>query len=231
VQYEFKLLSQLILAHTAAVEIHFLTPETSWKYCAQGSNLDQASQVGEKCYSQRHTVNFYGLRINMMDQPVANKPVLDLDFLSHGTVECSDLEATRRFYTEVLGMEVVQTSAVSLMMRLNSVTTVACVQGKAATSAGLFNHFGFDVATKEMVDAAYEQVKAVKDKYGIKKITKPVQQHGTYSFYIIDLDENWWEILENPKDGYSYVFDIEEETDGWREQNHGTGRREKAEVD
>lgn len=30
-----------------------------------------------------------------------------------------------------------------------------------------------------------------KEKWGLKKITKPADQHGTYSFYFADLDENW----------------------------------------
>ena len=166
-----------------------------------------------------------------MDQQIDTKPVLDLDILSHGTVEVYDLDVARRFYTEVLGMEVVQTSAVSLMMRLNTTTTIAAVKNKGGTSAGVFNHFGFDVATKELVDECYERVKPVKDDYGIKKITRPVQQHGTYSFYIVDADENWWEILENPTDSYSYVFDVEESSTKWNDQDQGRDRRSNYEAD
>ncbi|NQV56048.1 MAG: VOC family protein, partial [Rhodospirillales bacterium] len=127
----------------------------------------------------------------------ANKPLLDLQFLSHGTVECENLDETRRFYEDVLGMECIQTSARSMMMRLNSSTTIAAVAGGGGTSGGLYNHFGFDVATREEVDAAYKKVAPVQEEYKIKKVTKPVFQHGTYSFYIVDLDDNWWEILEN----------------------------------
>jgi catechol 2,3-dioxygenase-like lactoylglutathione lyase family enzyme len=166
-----------------------------------------------------------------MDEQKEIKPILDLDILSHGTVECTDINATRHFYTEVLGMEVVQTSATSLMMRLNSTTTIAAVAKGGGTSAGVFNHFGFDVASKELVDDAYERVIKVQEKYNIQKVTRPVQQHGTYSFYIVDLDENWWEILENPKGGYSYVFNIEEQSSEWREQNQGEGRSKKAKQD
>ena len=156
-----------------------------------------------------------------------NKPLLDLKFLSHGTVECADLELARKFYTEVLGLEVVQTSAVSLMMRLNSQTMVACVQHKGGTSGGVFNHFGFDVATREEVDKAYQLVKTVADEYELKKVSKPVDQHGTYSFYLIDRDDNWWEILTNPEGGYSYVFELEEEGRDWNDQDQGKDRIER----
>ncbi len=146
-------------------------------------------------------------------------------FLSHGTVECHDLEAARRFYTEFLGLEVRQTSSRSLMLRLNSVTTIACVETKGATSAGIYSHFGLDFDGRDEVDAAWERACAEKDAYGIRKITRPVDQHGTYSFYVIDADGNWWEILTNPPGGYSYVFELKETDEAWRGQNQGRGRR------
>jgi hypothetical protein len=70
----------------------------------------------------------------------------------------------------------------------------------------MLNHNGLDVATREEVDKAYEIVMAEKDKWGITKVTKPVDQHGTRSFYLVDQDENWWEILSNPEGGYSWMF-------------------------
>jgi catechol-2,3-dioxygenase len=42
-------------------------------------------------------------------------PALKLNFLSHGTLETRDLAFSRRFYEEVLGLEVVQTSPISLL--------------------------------------------------------------------------------------------------------------------
>lgn len=157
----------------------------------------------------------------------AAEPHLKPRFLSHGTVECRDLGRAARFYTEMLGMEVRQTSDRSLMMRLNSTTTIACVETKGDTAAGIYSHFGLDFGTKEEVDEAYRVALARKDEYGIQKITRPVDQHGTYSFYIIDMDGNWWEFLTNPVNGYSYVFDVEEESRKWRDQNQGRNRRER----
>lgn len=151
------------------------------------------------------------------------KPTL----LSHGTVECHDIDEARRFYEEFLGLEVTRTSARSLMLRLNSTTTIACVQTKGETAAGIFSHFGLDMATEAEVDAAYETAVAQQENYGIKKITRPVHQHGTYAMYIIDRDDNWWEILTNPEGGYSYVFDLEESDSKWRDQNRGKDRQER----
>jgi hypothetical protein len=33
-------------------------------------------------------------------------------------------------------------------------------------------------------------------------------QHGTYSFYFWDRDDNSWEILCNPPGGYSWMFEL-----------------------
>ena len=147
--------------------------------------------------------------------------------LSHGTVECHDIDEARRFYEEFLGLEVTRTSAVSLMLRLNSTTTIACVQTKGETAAGIFSHFGLDMESEAEVDEAYLIAVGQQENYGIKKITKPVHQHGTYAMYIIDRDDNWWEILTNPEGGYSYVFDLEETDSKWRDQNRGKDRQER----
>ena len=51
-------------------------------------------------------------------------------FISHGTLGSKDLEATRRFYEEFLGLEVVRTSPVSLMIRLGGNHVYAVVYTK-----------------------------------------------------------------------------------------------------
>ena len=43
---------------------------------------------------------------------------LKLNFLSHGTLETTDTEKSRRFYEDFLGLEVIRTSPISLLCRL-----------------------------------------------------------------------------------------------------------------
>jgi len=38
-------------------------------------------------------------------------------------------------------------------------------------------------------------------------IAKPAERHGTYSFLFWDADDNAWEILSNPKGGYTWIFE------------------------
>jgi catechol-2,3-dioxygenase len=136
------------------------------------------------------------------------QPALKLNFLSHGTLESRDLAFSRQFYEEFLGLDVVQTSQISLMIRLGSKHCIAVVYTKRPSQMGLLNHNGLDVETQEEVDAAHRIVVAQAEKWKLHKVTTPVLQHGTYSFYFWDADENCWEILSNPQGGYDWLFGI-----------------------
>lgn len=133
---------------------------------------------------------------------------LKLNFLSHGTLESKNLEQARKFYSEFLGLEVVRTSPISLLIRLGGDNTIAVVEQKKRTDVmSVLNHNGLDVETKEEVDAAYQTCVEQAEKWGMHRLTKPILQHGTYSFYFWDADDNCWEILTNPKGGYAWLFE------------------------
>jgi len=139
----------------------------------------------------------------------AAKPAaaLKLNFLSHGTLESRDLAFSRRFYEEFLGLEIVQTSPISLLVRLGGANTIAVVYSKKVGEMNLLNHNGLDVRTKDEVDEAHRTVCAQAEQWRLKKISKPHLQHGTYSFFFWDGDDNCWEILTNPEGGYSWLFE------------------------
>jgi len=133
--------------------------------------------------------------------------VLNLNFLSHGTLESRDLDKIREFYEKFLGLEVIRTSNISLLIRLGGPNTIAVVHNPKKPDMPFLNHNGLDVETQEEVDAAYELTVRHQKEWGITKLRKPKLQHGTYSFFFKDMDDNWWEILTNPKDGYSWLFE------------------------
>jgi predicted lactoylglutathione lyase len=97
---------------------------------------------------------------------------------------------------------------------------VICVEvGDALHPVNVLNHWGVDVRSKAEVDEAHRKAHQLKDKYGIRQVLDPVLQHGVYSFYIEDLDHNWWEIQYY--DGFQHddlfdfgdVFPMDEEAD------------------
>src|SRR3981189_1816261 len=85
-------------------------------------------------------------------------PALKLNFLSHGTLESRDLAFSRKFYEEFLGFDVVQTSPISLLIRLGGPNTIAVVYSKNIGEMNLLNHNGLDVRTREEVDEAHRMV-------------------------------------------------------------------------
>ncbi len=119
-----------------------------------------------------------------------NKPVI----LSHGTITCRDIAASRPFYEEFLGLDVVRHSEGALQMRKGGYLVIVCVQtGDATSPVRRANHWGLDLESEAAVDRALELAHVHQERYGIKKIGKITKHHGTYAFYFQDLDDNFWE--------------------------------------
>ncbi|WP_232539989.1 VOC family protein [Azohydromonas aeria] len=132
---------------------------------------------------------------NCRVEPPKGRSLVKPFCLSHGTLECYSLAASRRFYEEFLGLEVVRHASPSMAVRLGMRFHIICVEvGDQLKPVHLLNHWGVDVATRAEVDEAYANALQHKEEYGIRQVTKPLDQHGVYSFYLVDLDHNWWEI-------------------------------------
>ncbi len=117
--------------------------------------------------------------------------------MSHGTLECYNLKASRKFYEEFLGFECVRHAIPAMAIRCGIKFHVVCVEvGDQIKpgSVGVLNHWGIDVVSREEVDRCWRAANELKEKYGIRKVMPIADQHGVYSFYIVDLDHNWWEI-------------------------------------
>ena len=128
-------------------------------------------------------------------KPANDNSVIKPYVLSHGTMECYDLGESRRFYEEFLGMECVQHGRRSMAVRCGMKFHIVCVQiGQNLKPAGVYNHWGVDVESREEVERVHRMALELKDKYKIKQVLDVVDQHGVYSFYLEDLDHNWWEI-------------------------------------
>src|SRR3954467_11361956 len=128
-------------------------------------------------------------------EPKRGESVVKPSMISHGTLEVIDMKASRRFYEEFLGLEVVRMGRPALALRCGMKFHIVAVQiGQQAKRASVLQHWGLEVDTRDEVEAAHKRAHELKDKYGIRQILEPVLQHGVYSFYFEDLDYNWWEI-------------------------------------
>ncbi len=129
----------------------------------------------------------------MTDKPA--EPLIKPSKLSHGTLECHDLKESRRFYEEFLGLECVRHGPRTMLARKGGDWAVVCVNaGDKVHPQNYFNHWGIDVDSREEVDEAHAKAVQFKEKYGIKKIADPLENHGAYSFYFEDLNSSWWEV-------------------------------------
>jgi predicted lactoylglutathione lyase len=132
---------------------------------------------------------------NCRVDPPARASILKPYCLGHGTLECADLSASRKFYEEFLGLEVVQHAITALSLRLAMRFHIVCVEvGDQVHPCNVLNHWGLDVASREAVNEAHALALAHKDQYGIRQVLDVQDMHGVYSFYMEDLDHNWWEI-------------------------------------
>lgn len=132
----------------------------------------------------------------------ASGPLLELDFLSHGTVLMADLDESRRFYEEFLGLEVVKTSTISLAIRLNSDTSVACVAlTKLVRKPGReylrFYNIGLTVGGADDVAQARELALEHQDAFEMRDIGATIKESGRVSFLIEDRDGNFWQIMND----------------------------------
>src|SRR5262249_8793347 len=141
------------------------------------SGQSQGHCAGERAGAARRSV-------------MSAEPTLKLKFISHGTLECRDLAFTRRFYEEFLGFEVVQTSKISIWSRRGGNHVLVCVQSAEKKEMGFLGHNGIDVASDAEVDECHRLVEQHAEQWKLHKISKPVVQHGSYSFYFWDADDN-----------------------------------------
>lgn len=121
---------------------------------------------------------------------ILNRPIM----LSHGTITCRNLAASRRFYEEFLGLDCVRHVERGLLLRKGGYCAIVCLEvGDHVKPVDRQHHWGIDLASRAEVDRALALAHEHQEKYGIQKISRITERHGDYSFYFKDLDGNYWE--------------------------------------
>jgi catechol 2,3-dioxygenase-like lactoylglutathione lyase family enzyme len=124
------------------------------------------------------------------DPTILNRPIM----LSHGTITCRDLAASRRFYEEFLGLDCVRHVERGLLLRKGGYCSIVCLEvGDHVKPVDRQHHWGIDLGSRAEVDRALALAHEHQEKYGIQKISRITERHGDYSFYFKDLDGNYWE--------------------------------------
>jgi catechol 2,3-dioxygenase-like lactoylglutathione lyase family enzyme len=119
--------------------------------------------------------------------------------LSHGTIESNDLEVSRRFYREVLGLDVVSPSpSVKPHYLKHPVTPWYIVSLQVPRSErnilGPNQRFTLALESATAVEEAHRWLRETRKDVGITGLTEPDAKDGAVSFLLSDPDQNWWEI-------------------------------------
>lgn len=136
------------------------------------------------------------------------EPLIRPELLSHGTIECTDIAATRRFLTELLGVDVVRPLPEAQYLWKGGPWSVVCVcvEDAEAKDQGPQNRFKLSVAGPAEVDAAHAAVTRHKDEYGVRIIQPVEERAGGRSFLLQDLNRHWWEITSTTQRDYDALF-------------------------
>lgn len=126
-----------------------------------------------------------------MTQRWTGQPLLAPTALSGGSLPSRDLDLSRAFYEQVLGLDVREGSS-RLVVRLGYAHCYVVEKVPADKEMSLLSHNGVYVLGD--IDEAYRHVLDAQARFGIKRVTKPALQHGSLGFFLQDRDGNWWEV-------------------------------------
>jgi len=115
--------------------------------------------------------------------------------ISYVTLECRDMHKTIRFYREFLGIDAEQQGPHYFFSRGNGGVCVIGVEVPEVMPQPVLNHHGITLrGDPAMIDRLRDSVVRNAEEFGVMKVLPATSQHGSYSFYMQDLDTNWWEI-------------------------------------
>jgi catechol 2,3-dioxygenase-like lactoylglutathione lyase family enzyme len=114
--------------------------------------------------------------------------------MSHGTLQCSDTSASRRFYDEVLGLQIVGGGHRSTYIKHPATPWyIVVLPGERRDYLSRVNRFTLRFAASEEVLRRYEEFKKAGTAMGITQLDELQETNGKSSFLFSDLDRNWWE--------------------------------------
>ena len=110
--------------------------------------------------------------------------------------ECRSLEETIPIFTDLLALEVVERKNGEAILKHPNTAWLLVVHegGPNAANKPHNNHYGFRVANREEIEAAWRYIQGHKEEYRIKHVTRPHENHFAYSIYFSEPGGNDLEI-------------------------------------
>jgi catechol 2,3-dioxygenase-like lactoylglutathione lyase family enzyme len=119
--------------------------------------------------------------------------------LTHGTLECVNLDRSVKFYREGLGLDVITHVPSSRPHDIKHPSTpwyIASLEIPEKNRKYLtpLQRYTVTVGSAAALSEAHRQFQARKEDFGLHEITEIAQRDGVQSFLLSDVDRNWWEI-------------------------------------
>ena len=131
--------------------------------------------------------------------PLTNERFPDRGYLpqafTHGTLQCDDIEKSRQFYVDVLGLEIAAGfNAAQYIKHPSSPWYIVVLKRSPRQYLSPVNRFTLQVASQLDVEQAHREFAARGESIGITELGKLENADGKASFIFSDLDKNWWEL-------------------------------------
>ena len=114
---------------------------------------------------------------------------------THGTLQCDDVERSRRFYVDVLGLEIAAGfNTAQYIKHASSPWYIVVLQRSPRQYLAPVNRFTLQMATCAEVEQAHQEFAAHGESLGITEVRELENTNGRANFIFSDLDKNWWEL-------------------------------------
>ncbi len=116
--------------------------------------------------------------------------------LSHGTMQCADKEASNRFFTEVLGLDIVGGGNISTYVAAGAGPWyIVSLPSAERTLLRPVNRYALKVEGRSDVLRAYDAFE--REEWGAGELREPQEESGEAWFALSDLNGNWWEVTSS----------------------------------
>ena len=117
---------------------------------------------------------------------------------THGTLQCDDVERSRRFYVEVLGLEIAAGFNTAQYIKHPAAPWYLVVlQRSPRQYLAPVNRFTLQLGSAAEVEQAHREFVSHKNSLGLNEIADIDRADGTVNFIFSDPDKNWWELTAN----------------------------------
>jgi catechol 2,3-dioxygenase-like lactoylglutathione lyase family enzyme len=114
---------------------------------------------------------------------------------THGTLQCDNVERSRRFYVEVLGLEIAAGFNMAQYIKHPSTPWyIVVLQRSPRQYLAPVNRFTLEMGSVAEVEQAHREFTTNGENIGITEVGKLESTKGTANFTFSDLDKNWWEL-------------------------------------